>query len=119
MNSRTISQKTQLSLPHAQIAEFCRRHHIRKLSLFGSALRDDFGPGSDIDILVEFQPGQIVGFLKLAELEIELSKMLGCKVDLRTPAELSRYFRQEVMATAEIQYEQIIAELEQIISSDM
>jgi hypothetical protein len=106
MNSRTISKQTQLNLPRAQIAEFCRRHHIRKLSLFGSALRDDFGPDSDIDILVEFQPGQIVGFLKLAELEIEFSKMLGRKVDLRTPAELSRYFRQEVMATAEVQYEQ-------------
>ncbi len=59
MNSRIISKQSQLTLPRTQIAEFCQRHHIRKLSLFGSALRDDFGPDSDIDILIEFEPGQL------------------------------------------------------------
>jgi predicted nucleotidyltransferase len=101
-----VIRQARLRLPHQQITAFCQRHHIRKLSLFGSALRDDFGSESDIDILVEFEPGQTVGFLKLAALEIELSEMVGRKVDLRTPAELSRYFRQEVMAEAEVQYEQ-------------
>jgi hypothetical protein len=98
--------QTRLGLSPAEITTFCQRHHIRKLSLFGSALRDDFSSESDIDILVEFEPGQTVGFLKLAALEIELSEMAGRKVDLRTPAELSPYFRQEVMAEAEVQYEQ-------------
>jgi predicted nucleotidyltransferase len=93
-------------IPSDRLAQFCRQHHIRKLWLFGSILRDDFDPQSDIDMLVEFEPEQIVGFLKLAAMEIELSEMLGRKVDLRTPAELSRYFRQEVLATAEVQYEQ-------------
>lgn len=109
MNTRTeitVAGQTRLGLSPAEIAAFCRRHHIRKLSLFGSTLRDDFGPASDLDLLVEFEPGQTVGFLKLAALEIELSEMVGRKVDLRTSAELSRYFRQEVMAGAEVQYEQ-------------
>lgn len=101
-----VTGQPRLGLSPAEIAAFCQRHHLRKLSLFGSALRDDFGPESDIDILVEFEPGRIVGFLKLAALEIELSEMVGRKVDLRTPAELSRYFRQEVIAGAEVQYEQ-------------
>ena len=100
------TEQSRLGLSPAEVAAFCQRHHIRKLSLFGSALRDDFGPESDLDILVEFEPGQTVGFLKLASLEIELSERVGRKVDLRTPAELSRYFRQEVMAGAEVQYEQ-------------
>jgi len=84
--------------------KFCKKHHIRRLSLFGSALREDFTAESDVDILVEFEPGQVVGFIRLAGIEIELSKMLKRKLDLRTPAELSRYFRQEVIDTAEVQY---------------
>ena len=83
-----------------------RKHHIRKLSLFGSVLREDFGPESDLDVLVEFEPGQIVGLLWLARMEIELSGILKRKVDLRTPAELSRYFRQQVLDSAEVQYAQ-------------
>ena len=87
------------------IADFCRRNHIRKLSLFGSVLGDDFRPESDIDVLVEFEPGHVPGFFRLFDLEEELSLVLGGrKVDLRTPEDLSRYFRQDVMANSEIQY---------------
>ena len=86
------------------IADFCRRHHIAKLSLFGSVLRDDFGPDSDIDMLVEFEPGACVGFLRLANMEIELTELLGRPVDLRTLAELSQHFRQSVLDSAEVQY---------------
>ena len=87
-----------------KIAEFCRRHHIRKLALFGSVLRDDFRPDSDVDVLVEFEPGASAGFLRLAAMELELSQLLGRRADLRTPPELSRYFRDHVIKTAEIQY---------------
>lgn len=87
------------------MADFCRRHHIRKLSLFGSVLRDDFAPGSDVDVLVEFEEGKVPGLFWLAGMEIELSEILdGRKVDLNTPKSLSRYFRQEVLAEAEPQY---------------
>lgn len=89
------------------IAAFCRRHHIRRLSLFGSVLRDDFQPGSDVDVLVEFEPGHVPGFLGLAAMEHEISALLsGRTVDLRTPQDLSRYFRAEVIAEAEVQYAQ-------------
>ena len=87
-------------IPKEKIEFFCRKHHIRKLSLFGSVLREDFGPDSDVDVLVEFEPGQTVGLLRLAGMEIELSGVLKRKVDLRTPAELSRYFRQQVLDSA-------------------
>jgi predicted nucleotidyltransferase len=84
---------------------FCRRHHIRRLALFGSVLRDDFTDQSDIDVLVEFEPGHAPGFFRLAEMESELSELFGGrKVDLRTPQDLSRYFREEVLAQAEVQY---------------
>jgi predicted nucleotidyltransferase len=90
-----------------EIANFCRRHHISKLSLFGSVLRDDFRPTSDVDVLVEFESGHVPGLFGLARMERELSALLGGrKVDLRTPQDLSRYFRDEVMATAEVQYAQ-------------
>lgn len=87
-----------------KIADFCRRHHIRKLSLFGSVLRNDFRPDSDVDVLVEFEPGASVGFLRLAAMELEFSQIIGRRVDLRTPPELSRYFRDEVLREAEVQY---------------
>jgi predicted nucleotidyltransferase len=93
-------------VPKEKIADFCRRHHIRKLSFFGSVLREDFRPESDVDVLVEFEPGQVVGLIRLAGMEIELSEILGRKVDLRTPADLSRYFREEVLQSAEVQYAQ-------------
>lgn len=93
-----------LDIPKDRIAEFCHRHHIVKLALFGSVLRDDFRPDSDIDVLVEFEPDHTVGLLQMARLELTLCEMLGRKVDLRTPAELSRYFREEVVRGSEVQY---------------
>ena len=93
-------------IPEERIEAFCKRNHICKLSLFGSVLRNDFNLESDIDMLVEFEPGQVVGLLRLAGMEIELSKILGHKADLRTPAELSRYFRQEVCDSAKVLYAQ-------------
>ncbi len=89
-----------------KIAEFCQRHHIRKLSLFGSVLRDDFRPDSDVDVLVEFESGRTPGYFKLVSMEMELSEILeGRKIDLRTPNELSIYFRDRVMAEAVVQYD--------------
>ena len=95
-----------IAIDRNKISEFCRRHRIRKLSLFGSVLRDDFRPDSDVDVLVEFEPGASAGFLRLAAMELELSKVIGRRVDLRTPPELSRYFRDEVVRTAQVQYAQ-------------
>ncbi len=94
----------KLQISEGALDAFCRRRRIRKLSLFGSVLRDDFGPESDVDVLVEFEPGAVVGYFELAEMESDLSELLGRKADVRTPAELSRYFRQEVLAAAEPQY---------------
>lgn len=96
----------RIAVDREKIADFCRRHHIRRLSFFGSVLRDDFGPESDIDVLVEFEPNSGTGFFELVEMEYELADLLGTdrKVDLRTPQELSRYFRDEVMAGAEAVY---------------
>ena len=88
-----------------KIAEFCRRNHIRRLALFGSVLRDDFGPESDVDVLVEFKEGHVPGFIRLAGMERELSEVFeGRKVDIRTAEDLSRYFRKDVVAEAEVQY---------------
>jgi uncharacterized protein len=86
------------------IDAFCQEHHIRKLALFGSVLPDDFRPDSDVELLVEFEPGYRIGYFDLAGMEIELSEMLGREVDLRTPAELSLYFRQQVIDSAEVHY---------------
>lgn len=87
-----------------RIAEFCRTNHIVKLALFGSVLRDDFGPDSDVDVLVEFQADHVPGLLGMAKLERELTEILGQKADLRTAEDLSRYFRDDVVSHAEIQY---------------
>jgi hypothetical protein len=88
------------------LAAICQRHHIRRLSLFGSRLKRTSRPDSDVDLLVEFEPGARPSLLTMVEIELELSPLLGGrKVDLRTPAELSRYFRDEVVRTAEVQYE--------------
>lgn len=87
------------------LAEFCRKHHIRRLALFGSVLRGDFAPGSDIGVLVEFEPNHIPGLFGIARLERELSALFGGrKVDLRTPQDLSRYFREDALRGAEVQY---------------
>ncbi len=88
-----------------EIAALCRRHHVCKLSLFGSVLRNDFGPQSDIDVLVEFDPKHVPGFFRLSEMADELSQIFdGRRIDLRTPQDLSRYFRSDVLARAEVQY---------------
>jgi predicted nucleotidyltransferase len=95
---------THIEIPKDKIAEFCKRNHVRKLSLFGSVLSNEFRPDSDVDILVEFEVGSRVGLIRMAGMEIELSKILGRKADLRTPADLSRYFRDDVLKSAEIQF---------------
>jgi uncharacterized protein len=87
-----------------QVAAFCRQNHIRRLSLFGSVLRPDFSPDSDIDVLVEFEPDHVPGFFGLARMQRRLSEIYGRAVDLRTPQDLSRYFRQEVLDSAREQY---------------
>jgi len=92
-----------LYIPSEAVSEFCRRHHIRKLSIFGSALRPDFGPDSDVDVLVEFESGSTPG-LDFFDMEIELSELFGRKVDLNTPGFLSRFFRDRVIRDAEVQY---------------
>lgn len=103
-----------LSIDRAELAAFCRRHHIRRLALFGSVLRDDFGPESDVDVLVEFEPGHVPG-LAFLSMEAELSEILGRKVDLNTPGFLSPYFRDRVLAEAESQYAQVL-DLQQVLS---
>ncbi len=96
-----------LTIPKDKIADFCRRNYIRKLAVFGSALRNDFGPDSDVDVLVDFETNHVPGFFKLFDMETELASIIGGrKVDLRTPEDLSRYFRDEVIAGAEVQYVQ-------------
>ena len=96
-------------LPVAQdvLAQFCARHRIRRLSLFGSVLKGTTDPGSDVDLLVEFEPGKSPGLIGMAAIESELSGLMGGKrVDLRTAQDLSRYFRDDVMRTAKVQYSQ-------------
>lgn len=100
MNPRVSVSKTALAV-------FCQEHGIRRLAVFGSALRDDFGPESDIDVLVEFEPNRTPGLLGVASMELELSDLFtGRKVDMRTPEDLSPCFRQDVLDTAEVQYAQ-------------
>jgi predicted nucleotidyltransferase/DNA-binding XRE family transcriptional regulator len=94
----------RLPVSPAEIARFCRRHHIRRLALFGSVLRDDFGPESDVDVLVEFEPEHTPGF-GFIDVQDQLTAMLGRTVDLNTPQDLSPYFRDEVIRTAEVLYD--------------
>lgn len=96
---------TLLNLPTEEIAAFCRRHHIRRLSIFGSTLRDDFTPESDVDVLIEFEPAARVGLIGLAQIENELSRLLGRRADVNTVGSLSPYFRDRVLREAEIAYE--------------
>ena len=103
-----VNQTIADLMSSGQVTAFCRRNHIRKLSLFGSVLRKDFSPGSDVDVLVEFDPNYIPGLIRLAGMERELSDLLGGRrVDLRTPEDLSPYFRDEVLASAEVQYAEV------------
>ncbi len=94
-----------VDIPAERIAAFCRRHGIRRLALFGSILRDDFSPDSDVDVLVEFEPDHIPGLIRFSGMELELSGLLGREAELRTPEDLSRYFRDRVVATAQSVYE--------------
>ena len=96
--------KGKINLPKDKLEEFCRRHGIGKLSLFGSVLRDDFTKESVVDMMVEFLPGRVPGYLALSGMELELTRLIGRKVDLRTPKELSRHFRERVVGEAEVQY---------------
>jgi hypothetical protein len=94
-----------VNIHHEDLAQFCRKHSIRRLSFFGSVLRSDFGPESDIDVLVDFEPGHTPGLLQFARMQRELSELMdGREVDLRTPSELSKYFRAQVLSTAQVQY---------------
>jgi predicted nucleotidyltransferase len=99
-----IDKHLPIEIKPEVITEFCRKNHIKKLSFFGSVLREDFGPESDVDILVEFQPDHIPGLLHLAGMEEELSILLNRKADIRTIEDLSPYFRQDVVREAEVCY---------------
>ena len=102
---KPASRRARMRLRRDVLADFCRRHHIRVLSLFGSVLRDDFRPDSDVDVLVEFQPGKVPGFIRLFAIEEELSALLGGhKVDLVTAKSLNHRIRARVLADAEVQY---------------
>ena len=94
----------QISVPRDQLASFCNTNGIARLAIFGSALRPDFRPDSDVDVLVEFEVGRTPGLLGISGMELELSRMFGRTVDLRTPEDLSRYFRQAVLDEAQVQY---------------
>ena len=96
----------KINVPREKIADFCRRNRIRRLAFLGSVLRHDFGPESDVDVLVEFEAGTRVGLITLAGMEIELSELLGRKADMHTVKGLNPRFRDEVLQTAEEQYEQ-------------
>jgi uncharacterized protein len=94
----------RLCIDKTALARYCERHHIRQLSLFGSRLKGTARPDSDVDLLVEFDPNMVPTLFDMATMEQELSQLLGQQVDLRTAQDLSRYFRDEVVRTAEIQY---------------
>ena len=95
-----------IELDTPEINALCREHGMARLALFGSVLRDDFGPASDVDVLVEFEPGRTPGIMAMATLEQELGALLGRRVDLRTPAELGRHIREQVLREAVTQYAQ-------------
>jgi predicted nucleotidyltransferase len=96
--------RARIHIPQAEIEAFCRKHHIRRLALFGSVLRDDFTDESDVDVLVEFEPGHVPG-LAFFTMQDELSEILGREVDLNTPGDLSKYYRDEVLDEAEPYYD--------------
>ena len=96
--------RARIDIQKDKLAAFCRKHHIRKLALFGSVLREDFRPGSDVDVLVEFEPVRPIGLIRLVGIERELSALLGRPVDLNTEGFLSPYFRDEVLREAETHY---------------
>jgi len=99
-----VQLRQDVSIGDADLVAFAKRHGILRLALFGSALRDDFDDDSDIDLLVEFAPGQTPGLIRIAAMELELESMLGREVELRTYEDLSRFFRDEVAAQARTLY---------------
>ena len=103
-NQRSLPMSSRIVIPTDRIAGICQQYHISKLALFGSVLRDDFRPDSDVDVLVEFDPAHIPGLFGLARIERELTAVIGRQLDIRTPNDLSRYFRQTVIKQAEVQY---------------
>jgi len=92
-------------MPEGKLMKFCKRNHIRKLSVFGSAIRGELQQDSDIDLLVEFEQGHTPGLFSIVKMEMELAEMIGRKVDLRTAEDLSQYFRDEVIRNAKVQYQ--------------
>jgi predicted nucleotidyltransferase len=99
-----MDQLNGIEISGEEVERFCRDRGIRRMALFGSVLRDDFRPESDLDVLVEFQPGVRVG-LRFFEMERELSQLFGRKVDLNTPGFLSKYFRDRVVREAKTIYD--------------
>ncbi len=100
-----MTHTPRIPIPYKEIAAFCRKYHIRSLALFGSVLREDFTPESDIDILIEFEEGKTPGFFTILTMEEELSELFGGrKIDIRTPEELSRHFRDDVLDSCEVCY---------------
>ena len=100
-----MAYSLEYKMSKEKVARFCRKNHIKRLAVFGSAIRGQLGPDSDIDLLVEFEQGCTPGLFSIIRMEMELAESLGRKVDLRTPADLSEYFRDEVMRNAQIQYQ--------------
>ena len=96
----------RIEIPNDKISDYCRRNRIRRLAFFGSVLREDFGLDSDIDVLVEFEHDAHVGLISLAGMEIELTIILGHKAEIHTFNGLNPLFRDEVLDSAEVQYEQ-------------
>jgi predicted nucleotidyltransferase len=95
----------RVNLTKEQIADFCKKNHIKKFAFFGSVLLDDFRPDSDIDILIDLESGAPIGLFEMADMELELSDMINRKVDLRTPQDLSKYFRNKVVEESKVLYE--------------
>lgn len=91
-----------LDLPDQALQDFCRQHHVRRLSLFGSRLKGTHRFDSDVDLLVEFEAGHAPSMFGLVRMEAQLSALMGQKVDLRTPGDLSRYFRQDIIDSAKV-----------------
>jgi len=94
----------QIPIDREQIADFCRRHHIRKFAFFGSVLRDDFRPDSDVDVLIEFEPEHVPGLLRLMTMQLEFTEIIGREADFRTPRDLGTHFRDRVVKEAEVLY---------------
>ena len=99
-----VNDKIKVPVSRSELSAFCRKHRIRRLAFFGSVLRDDFGPESDVDVLVEFDQNAKVGLIKLSGIELELGELIGRKVDLNTAGCISKYFRDKVLLEAEDLY---------------